>query len=72
VIKDILQDLAILTENIYNINKTRVMLFMLSSIKVLISKYNKRDYKGARVKRIIIIIIESISGNNKYLNLIII
>jgi hypothetical protein len=48
------------------------MLFMLGSIKVLISKYNKRDYKGARVKRTFIITIEYISGDSKYLNPIII
>jgi hypothetical protein len=48
------------------------MLFMLGSIKVLISKYNIRDYKGARVKRITITAIECISSNRRYLNLIII
>jgi hypothetical protein len=57
---------------VYNINETGVMLFILGSIKVLVSKYNKRDYKGARVKRITVTIIEYISSNNKYLNPIII
>jgi hypothetical protein len=57
---------------VYNINETSVMLFILGSIKVLVSKYNKRDYKGARVKRITVTIIEYISSNNKYLNPIII
>ena len=56
----------------YNINETRVILFMLGSIKVLVSKYNKRDYKGARVKRITVIAIKCINSNSKYLNLIII
>jgi len=64
--------LAILIENVYNINETRVILFILSSIKVLISKYNKRDYRSARVKRISVITIEYISGNSRYLNPIII
>jgi hypothetical protein len=47
VIKDILQDPAVLAENVYNINKTKVMLSMLGFVKVLISKYNIQDYKGA-------------------------
>jgi len=57
---------------VYNIDETRVILFILSFIKVLISKYNKRDYKGARVKRISVTAIEYINSNNKYLNPIII
>jgi hypothetical protein len=48
------------------------MLFILSLVKVLISKDNKRKYKGVQVKRIIIIAIKYISINNKYLNPIII
>jgi hypothetical protein len=38
VIGKLLQDPAILAENVYNINETRVMLFMPSSIKVLVGK----------------------------------
>jgi hypothetical protein len=38
VIRKVLQDLAIRLENVYNMDKTRVMLSMLSSIKVLIGK----------------------------------
>jgi len=72
VIKEVLQDPAILPENMYNINEISVMLFMLSFVKVLISKHDRRDYKGARVKRITIIAIECISSNSKYLNPIII
>jgi len=53
-------------------DETRVMLSILSSIKVLISKYDKRDYRGARVKRISVTIIECISGDGRYLNPIII
>jgi hypothetical protein len=48
------------------------MLFILNLIKVLINKYNKRDYKSTRVKHITIIAIECINADNKYLNLIII
>jgi hypothetical protein len=52
---------------VYNIDKTRVMLFMLGFIKVLVSKHNTRDYRGARVKRITVTTIECISGNSRYL-----
>ena len=48
------------------------MLSMLGSIKVLVSKYDRCDYRGARVKRIIVTVIEYISGNGRYLNPIII
>jgi hypothetical protein len=44
------------------------MLSMLGSIKVLVSKQDIRDYKGARVKRITVTAIECISGDSKYLN----
>ena len=67
-----LKDLAILLKNIYNIDKTRVILYILSFIKVLISKDDLRDYKGASIKRIIVIAIKYISINNKSLLLIII
>ena len=67
-----LKDPAILLKNIYNIDKTRVILYMLSFIKVLISKDDLRDYKGASIKRIIVIAIKYISINNKSLLLIII
>ena len=56
----------------YNINETGVMLSIPGSVKVLISKDNKRKYKGLRVKRTKVIIIKYININSKYLNLIII
>jgi hypothetical protein len=52
VIKDVLQDPAVLAENVYNMDETGVMLSMLGSVKVLVSKHDIRDYRGARVKRI--------------------
>ncbi|TVY38216.1 hypothetical protein LSUB1_G004229 [Lachnellula subtilissima] len=41
------------------------MLSIPSSIKVLISKYNKRDYRGARVKRTSVTAIKYISSNSR-------
>ena len=68
MIKEVLQDLAILVENVYNMDESRVMLSMLGSVKVLVSKYNKRDYRGAQVKRTSVTAIECISSDGRYLN----
>ena len=68
MIKDVLQDPGILVENIYNIDKTGVILSMPGSVKVLVGKHDRRDYRGARVKRTTITTIECISSNSRYLN----
>jgi hypothetical protein len=57
---------------VYNIDETGVMLSMLGSVKVLVSKYDRRDYRSAQVKRTSVTAIECISGDGRYLNLIII
>jgi len=57
---------------VYNIDKTSIILSTLNSIKVLISKDNKRGYRGTRIKRTIIIAIEYVSIIGRYLNPIII
>jgi hypothetical protein len=54
VIEKVLQDPAILAENVYNMDETGVILCILGSVKVLIYKDNLRDYKGAAVKRTIV------------------
>jgi hypothetical protein len=68
VIKEVLQDPAVLVEDVYNMDETGVILSIPSSVKVLVSKHDKRDYKGARVKRITVTAIECISGDSRYLN----
>ncbi|CAG8974028.1 hypothetical protein HYALB_00008577 [Hymenoscyphus albidus] len=45
VIGTVLKDPAILLENVYNIDETGVMLCMLNSVKVLVSKDDRRDYR---------------------------
>jgi hypothetical protein len=67
-----LRDLSIKAENVYNIDKTSVMLSILSSVKVLVGKANIQIYRGARVKQTIVTAIKCISGNSRYLNPIII
>jgi hypothetical protein len=67
VIREVLQDLAILPENVYNMDETGVMLCMLGSIQVLLSKDDPRDYRGAGVKRTMVTAIECISANGRTL-----
>jgi hypothetical protein len=62
-----LQDLAILAENVYNIDKTSVILSILSFVKVLVSKNNMRSYRGARVKQKLVTAIKCISSDGRYL-----
>jgi hypothetical protein len=68
----VLQDLSILLENSYNIDKTGVMLSMLSSIKVLVGKDNIQAHRGASVKRTIVTAIECISADSRLLHPLII
>ena len=68
MIEKILQDSTVLQENVYNMNETDIMLFKLNSIKVLVSKDDKRGYRGACVKRTTITAIECVSAVDKYLN----
>jgi hypothetical protein len=67
VIEKVLQDPAILLENVYNINETGVMLCMLGSVKVLVCKDDLRDYRGAAVKRTMVTAIEYICANGRSL-----
>lgn len=68
VIGRVLQDPAILAENVYNMDETGVMLSMPGSVKVLVGKDDKRRYRGARVKRTQVTSIECISADGRYLN----
>lgn len=55
---------AILAENFYNMDESEVMLSILNPAKVLVSK-DDHGYKGASVKRTMIIAIECISGDGR-------
>ena len=67
VIGKVLQDPAILSKNVYNMDETGVMLSMLGSIKVLVGKDDLRDYRGAGVKRTTVTAIECISADGRSL-----
>ena len=63
----VLQDPAIVAGNVYNYDETGVMLSMPGSIKVLIGKDDRRDSRGARIKRTTVTAIECISADGRYL-----
>jgi len=67
VIGRVVQDPAILPENVYNMDETGVMLSMLGSVKVLVGKDDLRDYRGAGVKRTMVTAIECISADGRSL-----
>lgn len=67
MIEPVLKDSAILLENIYNMDETGVMLYMLGTVKVLLSSDDLQDYQGAGVKRMMVTAIECISANSKCL-----
>ena|SRR5215471_18676750 len=62
-----LQDPVILPKNVYNMDKMGVILCILSSVKVLISKNDSRNYRDAGVKRMMVTAIKCISADGKSL-----
>jgi hypothetical protein len=63
VIGNVLQDPAVLRENVYNMDETGVMLSMLGSAKVPVGKDDPRDYRGAGVKRTMVTAVSCIPGH---------
>ena len=62
----------ILQENVYNMDETGVLLSSLKSLKVLVSREELRNYRGAGVQRTLITAIECISADGRFLNPLII
>ncbi|KAL6160609.1 hypothetical protein ACJBU6_01140 [Exserohilum turcicum] len=58
----------ILSEKVYNMDETGVMLSMLGSVKVLVGKDCRRDYRGAGVKRTMVTAVECVSASGECLN----
>src|SRR5437016_3230838 len=58
---------AIVPENVYNIDETGVLLNVLSSLKVLVSKQDLRNCKGAGIRRTLVTAIECISADRRSL-----
>lgn len=72
MIDKILQNPAIVAKNVYNMNEIEIMLSMPGSVKVLIDKNDRRDYRNARIKRTTMIAIECINADDRYLKSMII
>jgi len=54
---------AIILENVYNIDKTSVLLSVLNSLKVLVSKQDLTNYRGTIVKRTLVTNVSLPTGN---------
>jgi DDE superfamily endonuclease len=67
-----LHDPAIVPENVYNMDETGVLLSVLSSLKVLVSRQDLRNCRGAGVQRTLITAIECISADGRCLDPLII
>lgn len=63
-----LVDPAILPENVYNMDETGVLLSVLNSLKVLVSKDDLRKHRGTTVKRTLVTAIECISADGRFLH----
>jgi hypothetical protein len=68
VISKVLQDPTILSENADNVDRTRVMLSMLGSVKVLVGRDDLRGHRGASAKRSMVTAIECISADGRSLH----
>jgi len=68
LIAKVLEEPAVLDENVYNMDETGVMPSMLGSVKALAGRKDLRDYRGARVKRTVVTAIECISADGRYLD----
>ena len=67
VIGQVLKDPSVLPGNVYNMDETGVMLSMLGSVKVLVGKDDRRNYRGAGVKRTMVTAVECISADGRAL-----
>lgn len=67
LIGKVLEGPDILSENVYNMDETGVMLSKLGSVKVLVATNDVRDYRGTRVKRKMVTAVECISADGRYL-----
>ena len=67
VIGEISKNSAVRAENVYNMDETGVMLSMPGSVKALVPKDDRRNYRGARIKRTTVTAIECISADGRYL-----
>jgi hypothetical protein len=72
IIETELDRAEIVLENVYNMDKTGVILSMLGSLKVLVGRDDLRAYRGVGVKWTIVTAIKCISADGRSLHLLII
>ena len=71
-VEKVLSDPAIFRENVYNMDETGVLLSVLGSLKVLVSRDELRSTRPSCVQRTLITAIECISADGRYLDPLII
>ena len=72
VIRNVLDDPAVLLGNVYNMDETDAILSMLGSVKILVGKDDLRDYRSVGIKQTMATIVEYVSANSRLLLLLII
>ena len=72
LIRKELDNPVLLPENVYNMDETGVLLSVLNSLKVLVSRDDLRKHRAVTVKRTLVTAIECISADGKSLHPLII
>ncbi len=72
MISKVLNNLAVCPKNVYNIDKTGVLLSKLGSVKALVSRDNLQGYRGSVVKQTLVTAIKCISADSRALHPLII
>ena len=66
------KNLVVRVENVYNFDEIEIMIVKFNAVKVLIERNDSRSYKNTLTKQEMMISIECISADDKYLNFMII
>jgi hypothetical protein len=62
-----LSNLELTRESVYVIDEAGIMLSKLGSVNALVGANDIRDYRGARVQRKMMTVVECISTDSRYL-----
>jgi hypothetical protein len=63
-----LQEPDVLPENVYTMDEIGVMLSLLNSVKFLVGEDDTQAYRGARIKRTMVTVVECISDDGMCLD----
>jgi hypothetical protein len=67
IVGEALSNLELTRESVYIIDEAGVVLSKLGSVNVLVGANDVRDYRGARVQRKMMTVVECISTDGRYL-----